>query len=164
MNLVCINWRTYSFLPRCLISFWIAFSNREDNKWWLLPTILLLFKSIQARFVDWHIANLEIPDLSLFCPDPDAFWAHESTSWLAKETATLAWALRLALSAMSMALALSSAAAAFYCKFCLNLYKASSIGFCNFAPLWCIFSGKKKCEFMWIDVLVLLFVRNHSKI
>ncbi|KAJ6706037.1 EPHRIN TYPE-B RECEPTOR [Salix purpurea] len=53
---------------------------REDDKWWLLPTILLLFKSIQARFVDWHIANLEIQDFSLFCPDPDAFWSHESSS------------------------------------------------------------------------------------
>ncbi|KAL9387472.1 hypothetical protein Peur_020596 [Populus x canadensis] len=53
---------------------------REDDKWWLLPTILLLFKSVQARFVDWHIANLEIQDFSLFCPDPDAFWAHESSS------------------------------------------------------------------------------------
>nr|XP_023923290.1 uncharacterized protein LOC112034708 isoform X2 [Quercus suber] len=52
-------------------------TRREDDKWWLLPTILLLFKSIQARFVNWHIANLEIEDFSLFCPDPDAFWAHE---------------------------------------------------------------------------------------
>ncbi|KAF5729667.1 hypothetical protein HS088_TW20G00031 [Tripterygium wilfordii] len=52
-------------------------TKREVDKWWLLPTILLLFKSIQARFVDWHIANLEIHDFSLFCPDPDAFWAHE---------------------------------------------------------------------------------------
>ncbi|XP_050220604.1 uncharacterized protein LOC126670974 isoform X3 [Mercurialis annua] len=54
--------------------------SREDDKWWLLPTILLLLKSIQARFVDWHIANLEMQDFSLFCPDPDAFWAHESGS------------------------------------------------------------------------------------
>ncbi|PON48406.1 MraZ [Trema orientale] len=55
-------------------------TRREDAKWWLLPTILLLCKIIQARFVDWHIANLEIEDYSLFCPDPDAFWAHESGS------------------------------------------------------------------------------------
>ncbi|XP_062073787.1 uncharacterized protein LOC133778004 [Humulus lupulus] len=55
-------------------------TRREDAKWWLLPTILLLCKTIQARFVDWHIANLEIEDYSLFCPDPDAFWAHESGS------------------------------------------------------------------------------------
>lgn len=49
----------------------------EDEKWWILPTILMLFKLIQARLVDWHIANLEIEDFSLFCPDPDAFWAYE---------------------------------------------------------------------------------------
>ncbi|KAM5573238.1 hypothetical protein ABKV19_012995 [Rosa sericea] len=53
-------------------------TRREDDKWWLLPTVLLLFKLIQARFVDWHIANQEIQDYSLFCPDPDAFWALEA--------------------------------------------------------------------------------------
>jgi hypothetical protein len=58
----------------------VMFADREDNKWWLLSTILVLFKSVQARLVDWHIANLEIQDISLFCPDPDAFWAHESSS------------------------------------------------------------------------------------
>lgn len=52
-------------------------AKREDDRWWLLPTILLLIKCIQARFVDWHIANIEVSDFSLFCPDPDAFWAHE---------------------------------------------------------------------------------------
>ncbi|KAL1354456.1 uncharacterized protein [Arachis hypogaea] len=52
-------------------------TKREDDKCWLLPVILFLFKSIQARFVNWHIANTEIQDFSLFCPDPDAFWAHE---------------------------------------------------------------------------------------
>ncbi|XP_057449726.1 uncharacterized protein LOC130740994 isoform X1 [Lotus japonicus] len=51
---------------------------REDDKCWLLPVILFLFKSVQVRLVNWHIANLEIQDFSLFCPDPDAFWAHES--------------------------------------------------------------------------------------
>ncbi|KAI5439597.1 hypothetical protein KIW84_025111 [Lathyrus oleraceus] len=51
---------------------------REDDKCWLLPIILFLFKLVQARFVNWHIANMEIQDFSLFCPDPDAFWAHES--------------------------------------------------------------------------------------
>ncbi|XP_075101419.1 uncharacterized protein LOC107787423 [Nicotiana tabacum] len=53
---------------------------REDDKWWLFPTILLLFKSVQARFVDWHIANLEVQDFSLFSPDPDTFWAYEAAS------------------------------------------------------------------------------------
>ncbi|KAE9613113.1 hypothetical protein Lal_00027691 [Lupinus albus] len=53
-------------------------AKREDDKCWLLPIILFLFKSVQARFINWHIANLEVEDFSLFCPDPDAFWAHES--------------------------------------------------------------------------------------
>ncbi|KAH9776795.1 Ephrin rec like domain-containing protein [Citrus sinensis] len=73
----------------CHYGFWFAqpsekantwFIRREGDNWWLLPTILVIFKSIQARFVDWHIANLEIGDYSLFCPDPDAFWAHEPSS------------------------------------------------------------------------------------
>ncbi|XP_019095487.1 PREDICTED: uncharacterized protein LOC104763029 [Camelina sativa] len=51
---------------------------RDDDKWWVLPTILLLLKSTQARFLDWHVANLEVPDFSLLCPDPDTFWAYES--------------------------------------------------------------------------------------
>jgi hypothetical protein len=51
---------------------------RDDDKWWVLPTFLLLLKSIQARFLDWHVANLEVPDFSLLCPDPDTFWAYES--------------------------------------------------------------------------------------
>ncbi|KAL0395496.1 UNVERIFIED_CONTAM: hypothetical protein Slati_4515800 [Sesamum latifolium] len=54
--------------------------SREDDKWWLLPTILLLFKIVQARFVDWNIANLEVKDFSLFSPDADTFWAYESVS------------------------------------------------------------------------------------
>ncbi|XP_074269772.1 uncharacterized protein LOC141592825 [Silene latifolia] len=51
---------------------------RDYDVWWLLPLLLLLLKCIQARFVDWHLANLEIPDSSLYSPDPDAFWAHVS--------------------------------------------------------------------------------------
>ncbi|WZZ02138.1 hypothetical protein YC2023_074466 [Brassica napus] len=51
---------------------------RDDDKWWVLPTVLLLLKAIQARFLDWHVANLEVPDFSLLCPDPDTFWAYES--------------------------------------------------------------------------------------
>ncbi|CAA0825430.1 Unknown protein [Striga hermonthica] len=54
--------------------------SREDDKWWVLPTILLLFKAVQARLVDWNIANLEVKDFSLFSPDPDTFWAYEPLS------------------------------------------------------------------------------------
>ncbi|XP_077235189.1 mraZ isoform X2 [Tasmannia lanceolata] len=48
---------------------------RDDDKWWILPATLLLIKIIQARFVDWHIANLEIQDPSLFSQDPESFWS-----------------------------------------------------------------------------------------
>ncbi|XVF52441.1 hypothetical protein PTKIN_Ptkin05aG0018300 [Pterospermum kingtungense] len=73
-----IHYVSSSFHPADKENTWNT--RREDDKWWILPTILLLLKSIQARFVDWHIGNLEIQDFSLFSPDPDAFWAHESTS------------------------------------------------------------------------------------
>ncbi|CAJ1928823.1 unnamed protein product [Sphenostylis stenocarpa] len=71
---------------------------REDDKCWLLPIILFLLKSVQARFVNWHIANLEIEDFSLFCPDPDAFWAHESVQkdasfWHGRQAVSAAAAL-----------------------------------------------------------------------
>ncbi|XP_075505715.1 uncharacterized protein LOC142542775 isoform X2 [Primulina tabacum] len=59
---------------------WSISHPREDDKWWILPTILLLFKAIQARFVDWNIANLEVKDFSLFSLDPDTFWTDESVS------------------------------------------------------------------------------------
>ncbi|KAE8651460.1 hypothetical protein Csa_001417 [Cucumis sativus] len=52
-------------------------NRRETEKWWIMPVILVIFKSTQAQLVDWHIANLEMKDISLFCPDPDAFWAAE---------------------------------------------------------------------------------------
>uniref|UniRef100_A0A0A9GCL7 Uncharacterized protein n=1 Tax=Arundo donax TaxID=35708 RepID=A0A0A9GCL7_ARUDO len=53
----------------------VSNTKREDNEWWILPTILFLVKSLQAGLVNWHVANLEIQDYSLFSPDPDRFWA-----------------------------------------------------------------------------------------
>ncbi|XP_058085558.1 uncharacterized protein LOC131233017 isoform X2 [Magnolia sinica] len=47
---------------------------REGENWWVLPTVLLLVKSVQARFVDWHIANIEIQDPSVFSQDLKTFW------------------------------------------------------------------------------------------
>ncbi|KAH7687489.1 Growth factor receptor cysteine-rich domain-containing protein [Dioscorea alata] len=49
-------------------------TRREDNEWWVLPTILFLVKSLQAGFVNWHIANLEMQDFSLYSEDPEKFW------------------------------------------------------------------------------------------
>eukprot|EP01018_Ginkgo_biloba_P032513 Gb_27769 [translate_table: standard] len=48
--------------------------NTEESGWWLFPTALLLCKCIQAPMVDWHIANLEIQDRTLYSNDPSKFW------------------------------------------------------------------------------------------
>ncbi|KAI0500676.1 hypothetical protein KFK09_018892 [Dendrobium nobile] len=48
---------------------------REDNEWWILPTILLLVKSFQAGLINWHVANLEIQDFTVYSRDPEKFWA-----------------------------------------------------------------------------------------
>ncbi|PKA56333.1 hypothetical protein AXF42_Ash014836 [Apostasia shenzhenica] len=53
----------------------ISTIRREDNEWWVLPTILLLVKSFQAGLINWHVANLEIQELSLYSRDPEKFWA-----------------------------------------------------------------------------------------
>ncbi|VAH40308.1 unnamed protein product [Triticum turgidum subsp. durum] len=51
-----------------------SFKGRDDDGWWIMPVVLFVVKSLQARLVNWHIANLEIQDHSLFSPDPDRFW------------------------------------------------------------------------------------------
>ncbi|XP_010321128.2 uncharacterized protein [Solanum lycopersicum] len=46
----------------------------DDSGWWMLPTGLLLFKTAQASLINYHIANLEIQDRTLYSNDPDVFW------------------------------------------------------------------------------------------
>ncbi|XP_008805792.1 uncharacterized protein LOC103718651 [Phoenix dactylifera] len=46
----------------------------DESGWWLFPTGLVVCKCIQARLVDWHVANLEIQDRSLYSNDPNVFW------------------------------------------------------------------------------------------
>ncbi|XP_057544556.1 uncharacterized protein LOC130823795 [Amaranthus tricolor] len=48
--------------------------SREESEWWVLPTGLVLCKLIQAQLIDYHIANQEIQDLTLYSKDPDQFW------------------------------------------------------------------------------------------
>eukprot|EP00268_Persea_americana_P046120 TRINITY_DN4743_c0_g1_i2.p1 TRINITY_DN4743_c0_g1~~TRINITY_DN4743_c0_g1_i2.p1 ORF type:complete len:186 (+),score=5.11 TRINITY_DN4743_c0_g1_i2:2023-2580(+) len=48
--------------------------NMDESWWWLFPTGLVLCKCIQARLIDWHVANLEIQDRSLYSKDPNVFW------------------------------------------------------------------------------------------
>ncbi|KAJ4959336.1 hypothetical protein NE237_026447 [Protea cynaroides] len=46
----------------------------DESGWWMFPTVLVLCKCLQARLIDWHVANLEIQDRSLYCNDPNIFW------------------------------------------------------------------------------------------
>ncbi|XP_077212654.1 uncharacterized protein LOC143847765 isoform X1 [Tasmannia lanceolata] len=46
----------------------------DESGWWMFPTGLVLCKCIQARLIDWHVANLEIQDRSLYSKDPNVFW------------------------------------------------------------------------------------------
>lgn len=40
----------------------------------MLPSGLLLCKIVQARLIDWHVANHEIQDNSLYSSDAEVFW------------------------------------------------------------------------------------------
>ncbi|XP_042486737.1 uncharacterized protein LOC122066956 [Macadamia integrifolia] len=46
----------------------------DESGWWMFPTVLVLCKCVQARLIDWHVANLEIQDRSLYSNDPSIFW------------------------------------------------------------------------------------------
>ncbi|KAL6984708.1 hypothetical protein U1Q18_018090 [Sarracenia purpurea var. burkii] len=48
--------------------------NMDESGWWMLPSGLVLCKIIQARLVNYHVANLEIQDRTLYRNDPDMFW------------------------------------------------------------------------------------------
>ncbi|CAH1451664.1 unnamed protein product [Lactuca virosa] len=46
----------------------------EESEWWIFPVALVLCKWIQSLFINWHIANLEIQDRSLYSADMAGFW------------------------------------------------------------------------------------------
>ncbi|CAI9100492.1 OLC1v1037607C1 [Oldenlandia corymbosa var. corymbosa] len=46
----------------------------DESGWWMLPSGLLLCKICQARLINYHVANLEVQDRTLYSTDPEAFW------------------------------------------------------------------------------------------
>ncbi|XP_022861909.1 uncharacterized protein LOC111382234 isoform X2 [Olea europaea var. sylvestris] len=48
--------------------------NMDESEWWIFPLALLLCKCIQLQLINWHVANLEIQDRSLYSKDFDLFW------------------------------------------------------------------------------------------
>lgn len=52
----------------------VVFVFRDDGGWWMLPTGLMICKIAQAQLIDYHVANQEIQDRTLYCNDPNIFW------------------------------------------------------------------------------------------
>lgn len=65
-----INYRTQSSKKTPNFQPW----NMDESEWWIFPLGLLSCKCIQSKLVNWHVANLEIQDRSLYSNDFDLFW------------------------------------------------------------------------------------------
>jgi hypothetical protein len=62
----------WEYLPSYL--FLIDWVRRDDNEWWIFPVGLVLCKLFQSQLINWHVANLEIQDRSLYSNDFELFW------------------------------------------------------------------------------------------
>ncbi|PPR86976.1 hypothetical protein GOBAR_AA33722 [Gossypium barbadense] len=48
--------------------------NMNESEWWIFPSGLVLCKLFQSQLINWHVANLEIQDRSLYSDDFELFW------------------------------------------------------------------------------------------
>ncbi|XP_019051661.1 PREDICTED: uncharacterized protein LOC104588235 [Nelumbo nucifera] len=69
-----VHYKTQSSSSRRHPNFQPWNFSMDESGWWMLPTGLVLCKCVQARLIDWHVANLEIHDRSLYSNNPDLFW------------------------------------------------------------------------------------------
>uniref|UniRef100_A0A2P2LJ11 Uncharacterized protein MANES_03G057400 n=1 Tax=Rhizophora mucronata TaxID=61149 RepID=A0A2P2LJ11_RHIMU len=46
----------------------------DESEWWIFPAGLVLCKILQSQLINWHVANLEIQDRSLYSNDFELFW------------------------------------------------------------------------------------------
>lgn len=46
----------------------------DESGWWMFPVGLVVCKMLQSQLVNWHVANLEIQDRSLYSSDFELFW------------------------------------------------------------------------------------------
>ncbi|KAL6216528.1 hypothetical protein ACLB2K_009751 [Fragaria x ananassa] len=46
----------------------------DDSEWWIFPAGLVVCKILQSQLINWHVANLEIQDRSLYSNDFELFW------------------------------------------------------------------------------------------
>ncbi|XWS17674.1 hypothetical protein CRYUN_Cryun33cG0087900 [Craigia yunnanensis] len=48
--------------------------NMDESEWWIFPAGMVLCKLFQSQLINWHVANLEIQDRSLYSKDFELFW------------------------------------------------------------------------------------------
>ncbi|KAG8635925.1 uncharacterized protein LOC110603588 isoform X2 [Manihot esculenta] len=46
----------------------------DESEWWIFPVGLVVCKILQSQLINWHVANLEIQDRSLYSNDFELFW------------------------------------------------------------------------------------------
>ncbi|KAL9363229.1 hypothetical protein Peur_046014 [Populus x canadensis] len=46
----------------------------DESEWWIFPAGLVVCKILQSQLINWHVANLEIQDRSLYSNDFELFW------------------------------------------------------------------------------------------
>ncbi|KAJ6745666.1 PROTEIN putative-RELATED [Salix koriyanagi] len=46
----------------------------DESEWWIFPAGLVVCKILQSQLINWHVANLEIQDRSLYSNDIELFW------------------------------------------------------------------------------------------
>ncbi|PSS01243.1 hypothetical protein CEY00_Acc22601 [Actinidia chinensis var. chinensis] len=46
----------------------------DESEWWIFPVGLVLCKCVQSCLINWHVANLEIQDRSLYSNNFELFW------------------------------------------------------------------------------------------
>uniref|UniRef100_A0A7N0V003 DUF8003 domain-containing protein n=1 Tax=Kalanchoe fedtschenkoi TaxID=63787 RepID=A0A7N0V003_KALFE len=63
----------YSYQPsKKLLPPWNI--NMDGSEWWIFPGALVVCKCLQSRLINWHVANLEIQDRSLYSANYELFW------------------------------------------------------------------------------------------
>ncbi|CAA0814301.1 Unknown protein [Striga hermonthica] len=69
-----VHFKTQSSSNKRLPNFHSWNFSMDESGWWMLPCGLIVCKVLQARLIDYHVANLEIQDKTLYSTDTTVFW------------------------------------------------------------------------------------------
>ncbi|KAL5558615.1 hypothetical protein UlMin_034826 [Ulmus minor] len=67
-----VHYRTQSSKKHPSFQPWSL--SMDESEWWIFPTGLVVCKFFQSKLINWHVANLEIQDRSLYSNDFELFW------------------------------------------------------------------------------------------